>query len=159
MDNNFFEENFIIVIGRDGRIDSIPRKEGEVQHSEPFLRLDKKLKIFDDDVILATSQDLPNIVAKRGYINIFPFLVYEGVESQFVVVFPFNPSKEQLDSLTTLYGELETVRIGYFEKPDVSGFLFYNNLKEGFENLKKFVQQKLEECNKRQINKKEGIGK
>ena len=44
-DYSYFEENFLIAIRRDGRIISVPRKENEYAHYQPFIRLDHKIAL------------------------------------------------------------------------------------------------------------------
>ena len=100
-DYSFFEENFLIAIRRDGRIISVPRRENEYAHWQPFLRLDYQLDLSVEINGHCTALNAPNICAKDGYIIIYPVNMdeYDIRNIIFGVVFPYKPTKKQLSSL------------------------------------------------------------
>lgn len=40
---SYFEENFVIVVYRNGKMTSVPRELGEINHYQPFRRLNEKI--------------------------------------------------------------------------------------------------------------------
>lgn len=155
-DYSFFEDNFLIAISGDGRITSVQRKENEYAHYQPFIRLDHKIALSKIINANCTALDAPNICAKDGYIIIYPINMdeYELKKIIFGVVFPFKPSKEQLELLISLYEQLKKIKIVYFEKPSIDRDLDYRQRKYGLEDLKKFVEEKLE-----LLNEQNNLGK
>ncbi len=145
-DYSFFEENFFIAIRGDGRIISVPRKEDEFIHFSPFGRLANKIYISVSINDRVTALNGPNIFAKEGYIIIYPINMFEEEirEIEFGVVFPYKPTKEQLSSFAGLYNQLEKIKVRYFEKPSIDSNLDHKQIKIGLDNLKKFVEKKLE---------------
>ena len=79
---------------------------------------------------------------------------YELKKIIFGVVFPFKPSKEQLELLMSLYEQLKKIKIVYFEKTSIDRDLDYRQIKYGLEDLKKFVEEKLE-----LLNEQNNLGK
>ena len=149
-DYSFFEKNFLIAIRGDGRIISVPRKENEFTHFSPFGRLANKIYISVSINGRVTALNGPNICAKDGYIIIYPINMFEEEirKIKFGVVFPYRPTKEQLSAFTSLYNQLEKIKVRYFEKPSIDSDLDYNQMKIGLDNLRKFVEKKLDLLNK-----------
>jgi len=145
-DYSYFEKKFLIAIRMDGRIISVARKENEYAHWQPFLRLDYQLVLSVEINWYCTALNAPNICAKDGYIIIYPVNMdeYDIRNIIFGVVFPYKPTKKQLLAFTSLYDQLEKVKVEYFEKPSIDRDLDYKQSKYGLEDLKKFVEEKLE---------------
>ena len=58
---NYFEENFVIVVDRNGKMTSAPREPGEMDHYKPFRRLNEKLNgIMGTISETDSSLNLPN---------------------------------------------------------------------------------------------------
>ena len=86
---------------------------------------------------------MPNKLAKLNFINIYPASVIDNDE--IIVIFPYKPTKKQLETLKNLYDQLSNpnYRVYYFEKPNDELYLDYDELKkEGIESLKDFVKKK-----------------
>ena len=149
MDSSFFKENFIIAIDEYGEFYSVPKVEGEKNHFQPYRRLNEVLngimgEILEND----TSFTLPNTLGKLGFINIVPPELDEPIEelTTIFLVFPFDPTEVQLNSLKDLYKHLEKVKnIYFFKKPGVRRRLDFSFIDSGFEKLKTFVEEKLDE--------------
>ena len=47
-----------------------------------------------------------------------------------------------------MYNQLEKIKVRYFEKPSIDSDLDYNQMKIGLDNLRKFVEKKLDLLNK-----------
>lgn len=121
--------------------------------------MNKKLGRIMGEIDEETTLVLPNILSKLGFINIYLNIIDEKIkiDSMVIVIFPFEPSKEQLKSLKQLYGVLETVFVGFFEKPNINKELVYEEMNIGLDDLKKFVERKLKELsnNEQAINNSE----
>ncbi len=142
---HYFEENFVIVVDRNGKMTSVPRVLGEIDHYKLFRRLNEKLNgimgiILDTD----SSLNLPNRLAKLDYLVIFPFYLVDKMEEcDSVVAFPFNPTKQQLLFLKSLYPHLEKQEIVYFfEEPDLNEEIDYREWNYPLDDLKIFVENK-----------------
>ncbi len=78
-----------------------------------------------------SSYNLPNIVAKLGYINIYPMIVLDDVETTGAapedfecVIFLYKPTKSQLECLIKLYKELEQCKnVSIFKNPSIENEL------------------------------------
>ena len=152
-DKSFFEENFIIAIDRDGKFFSVPKVEGEINHYQPYRRLNQVLNGIIGDIPEGDSSlNLPNTVAKLGFINIVPPELEETIDdiTTIFLVFPFDPTEEQLNTLENLYDNLEKIQnIYYFEKPSEKTRLNFSVIKPGMDNLKLFVKEKLDKIRDR----------
>ncbi len=148
---NYFEENFVIVVDRNGKMTSVPREPGEIDHYKPFRRLNEQLNGIMG-IILETdsSLNLPNRLAKLDYLVIFPFYLVDKIEEcDSVVAFPFNPTKQQLLFLKSLYPHLEKQeKVYFFEEPDINEEFEYAELDGPLEELENFVEKKLNQIEK-----------
>ena len=144
-DYSYFEENFLIAIRRDGRITSVPRKENEIEHFKPFTRLDYQLALSVKINWYCTALNAPNICAKDGYIIIYPVNMdeYDIRNIIFGVVFPYKPTKKQLSAFTSLYDQLEKVKVVYFEKPSIDRDLDHRQGKIRIRRFKKICGRKV----------------
>lgn len=144
----FSKENFIIAIGADGKITSVPFDKADTKHYQLFSRLNEKLGGVMGEVWWnSTSLDLPNTLAKKDFIVIFP-LDLEEIGATKTTLFPFKPTKKQLNAFKTLYEPLKKMSaITYYKSPSEGKNLNYGeNYDFDFENLDRFVNEKLAEA-------------
>lgn len=151
------EEKILYAINKDGKINFVPKAIGESIHCEPYSRLNEKLGgILGNITINDTGVNLPNIVAKRGFINICPVAVY-NLSYGFVVVFPLTKTERQLESLKGLMYVLEKRKMYFWEQPNFKNEdLDWSECIEGTERLKKFIE---EELKKLRENRKKNEGR
>lgn len=147
-ENTFWKENYNIAIDQDGNFVSVPAIETEIDHWQIYARLNKKLggimgeiKPWDLGSDDNTCYDLPNRLAKLKYINIYPSYLINNDE--FFVIFPYKPTKKQIETFKTLYEHFSNskYKFNYFEKPNDELCLDYDLITEGVDNLKKFVKE------------------
>ncbi len=141
------DKQVIYIIDKEGKIHSVPEKYGEENHFEPYIRLDKLL----NEIFKITTHDclsnIPNRVAKKGFINICPEDIFDPFNT-FLIVFPLQRTEKQLLALKKLYNVLEEVKdeILFKKKPNIDNedleFSFSED-EEGLENLKAFVCEEL----------------
>ena len=149
---DFWEKNFLIAINKNGKKTAIPRNHNESYHYELFTRLFKKLKIKRKiDKNRDSSRTLPNFIAEIGYLLIYPFSVYEENVDEWghVVIFPYEPTIKQLETLEQLYEVLEKLnKVSYFERPNPYT-LQYALIYEGLDGLKEYVKEKIKKLNEK----------
>ena len=158
IEENYFKKYIITAIAPDGSIINEEKDESEENHYQSYIRLDNKLGgiIGYIDKRTHSSYNLPNIVAKLGYINIYPEIVLDDVETTGVapedfecVIFPYKPTKSQLECLIKLYKELEQCKnVSFFKKPSIENELKDKDKERNLEKLKKYVQQLMDELDK-----------
>ena len=150
LDESDDDKKILYVIDKDGNIISVPKVEGETVHYEPYSRLNKMLGgmlgyITEYD----TGLNLPNIVSKHGFINISPILI-EDLSYGWDIIFPLEKTYKQLEALKSLYSILEAYKVGFIKQPNFYGKCldFDEELIEGLENLKIYVEEELEKIEK-----------
>ena len=139
------DNQIIFAIDENGRIFSVPEIESETVHFQPYRRLnvmlDNKIGVIRE---WDTSTNLPKRVAKLGYINIYPTLVFD-LDAGFRVVFPKNKTTKQLEALESLYDVLEKKEgISFFKKTILRNEdLYFEEFETGLEELKCFVREEI----------------
>lgn len=145
-----YDKKILYVIDRDGNIISVPKVKGEKVHYEPYSRLNKMLGgMLGNITKYDTGLNLPNIVSKHGFINISPLLI-DDLSYGWDIVFPLEKTYKQLEALKSLYSILEAYKVGFIKQPNFYGKCldFDEELIEGLEKLKKYVEEELEKIEK-----------
>ena len=144
-DINIYKD-ILFSIDKNGKFFSVPEIEGEVAHFQPYIRLNKKMnnklgELYQND----TSSFLSQKVAKLGYMNIYPLLVFDPIGTGFMVVFPKNKTENQLESLKSLYDVLEKKEgISFYKKTiEKHETVYFEELENGIDKLKIFVEEEL----------------
>ena len=149
---DFWEKNYLIAINVNGRKTAVPKNYNEQYHYQLFKRLFKKLKIkWEIDENHDSSRNLPNIMAKLGYLLIYPFSVNTKnvYEAGHIVIFPYEPTMKQLETLKQLYEALEKLdEVYYFKKPNPFS-LQYALIYKGLVEVKEYVEEKIKKENEK----------
>lgn len=147
IENDYFSKYILTLISPDGSIINVEKDSSELNHWEPYTRLNLKVKLLNKiDPDIHSSRNLPNIFAKAGYINFYPFcLVDDGFflyADWILLIFPFAPTANQLHTLQSFYTALNNRDVSFFDKPTFEPELQFDDLINGLPNLKQFVVEK-----------------
>lgn len=89
---SLFKENTLVIIDEEGEIIYLPKMEGEKDHHEAYLRLDKLIPgiLEGFESVLSTSQgfELANHVAAMGKVVIWPSNITDIETSPVIVTLP-----------------------------------------------------------------------
>lgn len=134
---NYFKKYVVTLIDNEGKIwNTIYNEKMDKSHWQPFSRIQDKMGvIFFSDIkekeTYYNVYNLPNIIAKYGYICICPLLVQKienphftsYIHNNILICFPLKPSQKQLRSFKKFYKAFTIAdTVSFFPKPDFSSF-------------------------------------
>ena len=130
IDDEYFEKYVLTCISPNGEIINIDDQK-EKSHYLPYMRLNKKLynqlgEISEHD----SGQKLANVVAKKGYIHLWPFNIEYDSEyrNSILIIFPYKPKIPQLQTLRLFHAPLAYVNsLFFFKKPNKGECLDYSS--------------------------------
>ena len=150
IENDYFSKYVLTVIMPDGEIINVEKDINEERHWEPYKRLNEIVKILDNiHPNEHCSRNLPNIYAKHGLVNFFPFCVMEDEELSLIdeyvkIIFPFRPTEEQFKAVQLFYEALKNVgKVAFKDKPTLETELCEDDFTKGLEKLKQFISEML----------------
>ena len=149
IEDDYFSKYVLTAISPDGKVTNVEKHVDEFNHWQPFKRLNEKMnnEFCEEINENNTSYDLPNIVAKHGYIVFYPNLMISYVKAKknkwcLGAVLPYSPTTEQLNTMKRFYDQIKKVKEFYFFlKPNIGNDLNYGKTINGLDNLKLYVKE------------------